>query len=253
MEINQNNFDFLLQIWIGIAIIAFIALHYIKAPFGRHTHEGFGKMMNNSWGWFIMEVPSFIIIITGFIVFNKTSNPYSILLVLLWSVHYANRSFIFPFRLQNKEKKIPLAIVGSAIFFNLINAGTNAYYLGQYASYPIDYYTHWNFILGSILFVSGFSINLWADHQLLNLRKNGAKGYILPQGGLFNYIASPNLSGEILEWIGFALIAQNYAAWAFAIWTMANLIPRCKDHYQWSKKTFQNYPKKRKILIPFIY
>jgi hypothetical protein len=32
--------------------------------------------------------------------------------------------------------------------------------------------------------------------------------------------------GEILEWLGFALAANNLAAWAFVWYTTSNLLPR---------------------------
>lgn len=103
------------------------------------------------------------------------------------------------------------------------------------------------------MFAIGWGINFWADHRLLNLRKPGSTEYVLPKNGLFEYLSSPNLFGEIMEWIGFAIAVNSLATWGFAIWTCANLIPRARDHYQWSKLNFENYPKQRKILIPFIW
>ncbi len=168
-------------------------------------------------------------------------------------MHYVNRTFIFPFRLRNKDKKIPVAIVLSAVFFNLVNGSTNGLFLGEIKSYDTDYFLDPHFIIGVSMFVIGWGINLWADHKILNLRKPGDTHYVLPKGGLFNYLASPNLFGEIIEWIGFAIAANHLAAYGFAIWTCANLIPRCRDHYHWSKAHFENYPQKRKLLIPFVW
>jgi len=58
--------------------------------------------------------------------------------------------------------------------------------------------------------------------------------------------------GEIIEWIGFAMMAWNLAALSFAIWTIVNLLPRAIDHHKWYRRYFAGYPEKRKAIIPFI-
>jgi hypothetical protein len=44
-------------IWIAIAVIVFITMFFVTAPFGRHTSEKWGIMINNKLGWVIMEFP----------------------------------------------------------------------------------------------------------------------------------------------------------------------------------------------------
>ena len=110
-----------------------------------------------------------------------------------------------------------------------------------------------HFIIGLSLFVVGFLINQRADHLLINLRKPGETGYKIPQGFLFDYISSPNLFGEIIEWSGFALMAWNLPGLTFMVWTFANLVPRAKNHHDWYLSHFPDYPKKRKIIFPFLY
>lgn len=148
---------------------------------------------------------------------------------------------------------MPVFIVCSAIFFNLMNGGLNGLYLGKVADYHHSWFYDWRFILGASIFVMGFCINFWADEKLMNLRKPGETGYKIPTGGLFNYISSPNLFGEIIEWTGFALMAWNLPAFSFAIWTFANLIPRAAAHHRFYLEKFSDYPVKRKRVIPFLY
>ena len=147
---------------------------------------------------------------------------------------------------------MPLAIVGSAIFFNLVNAGLNGYYLGFLENYDANDFKTLHFFLGISLFVIGFLINQISDHKLIHLRKPNESGYKIPYGFLFNRISCPNLFGELVQWAGFALMAWNPAATSFLIWTAANLIPRAMSHHKWYRENFKNYPKKRKALIPFI-
>jgi steroid 5-alpha reductase family enzyme len=148
---------------------------------------------------------------------------------------------------------MPLVIVFSAIFFNLINASLNGYYLGYLSKgYPADWLLDPRFIIGIIIFILGFFTNQISDQILLNLRKGGKTGYYIPTGWLYKYVSCPNFLGEIMEWTGFAIMAWNLPALSFALWTAANLIPRALAHHKWYKQTFPDYPKSRKAVIPFV-
>jgi 3-oxo-5-alpha-steroid 4-dehydrogenase 1 len=87
---------------------------------------------------------------------------------------------------------------------------------------------------------------------LLALRESSKNGYTIPRGGLFNYISCPNFFGEILEWTGFAIMTWSPAALAFALWSFVNLITRALDHHKWYRNRFEDYPQKRKAIIPYI-
>jgi hypothetical protein len=169
----------------------------------------------------------------------------------LWIAHYANRSLIFPWRVRTAGKTIPLAIVASAIGFNVVNAGLNGYYLGWLApTYPLSWLGDPRFICGIALFFFGAATNIWADDKLIALRRDGTAEYSVPCGGLFEYVSCPNLLGEILEWFGFALMCWNLPALSFAIWTAANLIPRAISHHRWYRHRFADYPKRRNAIFP---
>jgi hypothetical protein len=45
----------------------------------------------------------------------------------------------------------------------------------------------------------------------------------------------------------------SLAGVAFALWTACNLIPRAKVTHEWYLNKFDDYPKERRALIPFIY
>ena len=132
----------------------------------------------------------------------------------------------------------------------------NGYYLSSVVrpdAYDLQWMTSWHFIAGLLIFMIGMMINWKADDMLIKLRKKGDTGYKIPRGFLFEYVSSPNLFGEILEWSGFALMAWNLPALTFAIWTYANLVPRAKNHHDWYHQKFNDYPLNRKIIFPFIY
>ena len=62
----------------------------------------------------------------------------------------------------------------------------------------------------------------------------------------------PNFFGEIIEWLGFAIMTLNLGSISFLIWTICNLIPRSKAHHNWYNENFENYPSKRKAVIPYL-
>jgi len=242
--------------WILIAAAVFVTMFFITAPFGRHTSDKWGMMIDNKLGWFIMELPSFAIM-AAFLFFGDHSfSDLRWVLFALWLVHYANRTFVYPLRIRATEKKMPIFIVLSAICFNVVNAGLNGYYLGQVAL-PGTYGSSWTAApqtwIGASLFIAGMAINLRSDEYLIHLRKPGETGYKIPRGGLFELVSSPNLFGEVLEWSGFAFMAWNLPATTFMVWTFANLVPRAKNHHDWYLRTFPDYPKDRRIVFPFLF
>jgi protein-S-isoprenylcysteine O-methyltransferase Ste14 len=108
------------------------------------------------------------------------------------------------------------------------------------------------FVAGVLVFFSGLAVNVRADRRLMALRAPGETGYKIPRGGLYEYVSSPNYLGEIVEWLGWALATWSLAGLAFAVYTIANLLPRALQHHAWYRRTFPDYPPGRKALVPFV-
>ncbi|XP_012369336.2 3-oxo-5-alpha-steroid 4-dehydrogenase 2 [Octodon degus] len=106
---------------------------------------------------------------------------------------------------------------------------------------------------GVFLFILGMGINIHSDYTLRQLRKPGEVTYSIPHGGLFTYVSGANFLGEIIEWMGFALATWSVPALAFAFFTLCFLGPRAVHHHRFYLKVFEDYPKSRKALIPFIF
>jgi len=197
---DKTTFYYIALGWSIIAIMAFIMLtKFIVAPFGRHSRNDFGPMINNTLGWVLMEVVSPTVFLYFFISGSAEKTIVNWIFAGLWTAHYLNRSFIYPFRQKNKKQKMPVAIFVSAVFFNLMNGFLNGYYLGNFESYAISWLYSPLFILGAILFIGGMYINYKSDAMLLALRKPGETGYKIPSGFLFDKISCPNHFGEIIE------------------------------------------------------
>ena len=247
----MTTLDIIAIVWTLLALALVPTQLKTTAPYGRHTRTDWGPSIGNRLGWTIMEVVSLVVFV-GLFLFGPTEKTAPMwVFFALWAAHYINRSLIFPWRTHTAGKTIPLAIVGSAILFNMVNAGLNGYALGwSGATYPVSWLTDPRFLIGLAVFAAGAAINIWADNKLIALRADGSTGYAIPRGGLFNIVSCPNHMGEIVQWSGFALMVWNLPALSFAVWTAANLIPRAISHHKWYRNTFPDYPQERRAVIP---
>lgn len=238
-------------LWCLLALLILPLTLLIKAPYGRHTTKGWGTLMDNKLGWIIMELPALLLVPFIFVVFNKGNylQDFDGVFVLLWILHYFNRTIIFPSRIKTQGKKMPISIMASAFMFNCINGSIIGYYFASNEANDLNWAA---LFLGGTLFFTGLGINWWADNRLISLRKPGEKGYKIPYGGLFNRVSCPNLLGEIVEWLGFAIMTISLPTLGFFMWTVANLVPRALNHHQWYKSKFPEYPTERKAVFPFI-
>lgn len=250
---ERELFDGFVIAWVLIAAATFVYLLFVAAPYGRHGRAGWGPLIHARLGWVLMECPT-VLVFTGVFLASTRADPVSLVFLAMWLGHYLYRSFVFPF-LMKDPGRMPILILGSGIFFNLINAGINSRYLYAYA--PV-YETYWlfdlRFVLGAGLFVTGFLIHVHSDHVLRGLRRpdDPPKTYRVPEAGLFRLVSAPNYFGEMLQWAGFALATWSLPALAFFLWTVANLAPRALANHRWYHERFPEYPKTRKALIPFV-
>ena len=247
----EKIYETILYPWIFIALISFVALLKINAPYGKFFNKNFGFSLPYKTGWFIQEIISPLsLFIFYFLSTKNIENKIVWFFLIIWILHYIYRSIIFPLRMGKNSSRIPILIIMSAVIFNIVNGFTNGYYLGV-TKYPAQYYLEYNFIIGLVLVVVGFYINFKADNTLISLKSKN-KGYLIPKGNMYNYISCPNYFGEMIEWLGFSIMTLSFPAFIFFIWTVANLFPRALATHKWYQKEFKEYPKKRKAIIPFI-
>ena len=250
---DEHAFTLLIYIWIAVGLLLFPLLLKIPAPYGRHSRPGWGFRISNRLGWLLMELPALLVFMFFFLTGPVKQSAVTWFFFGLWGLHYANRTLIFPFRIQARERIMPVVVVVMGIVFNIINGFFNGYYFGFLAThYPLDWCLDPRFIFGVILFFLGAGMNVWSDNILIRLRKSGQRQYSVPHGGMFRYVSCPNYSGELMEWGGYALMVWSLPALSFFFWTLVNLIPRALDHHRWYKKQFEDYPLERKALLPFL-
>jgi len=239
--------------WIGVGALIFLALFFITAPYGRHTRSGWGPLIEARVGWVVMETASPLFLCLSYFAGLETFNPTTLLFVLLWVGHYVNRAFLYPLRMRNGTRPMPFSLVALAAVFNLVNGYLNGRYLAAFGDrYSGSWLVDPRFLFGAAVFFTGMLINLRSDGILRRLREGEDSGYKIPRGGMFELVSCANYFGEILEWVGWAVLTWSLAGLTFALWTAANLVPRARAHHEWYRRTFPDYPARRKAIIPYI-
>jgi len=244
----------LLVIFVSTPLV-FMLLFFITAPYGRHFRGGWGPSIAARAGWMVMEAPALLVI--GIIVLSSGQklSLLTIVLLALWEIHYLYRTCLFPLLMRGSSKRFPLLLVAFAFVFNSLNGYANGMFLAtpglMIASGGLV--SDLRVAMGVALFAGGFLTHVWADRDLRRLRKPGEIGYKIPHGGLWEYVSNPNYFGEITEWCGWALATWSLPGLAFAVFTVANLVPRAWANRRWYLETFDDYPRDRKSVIPFVF
>ncbi len=249
-------FEWLLGGMCARAGVVFFSLYLLRAGYGCLRTPRWGISVGNRVGWVLMEAPVFLVMLCLWANSPVRFHAAPLVFFLLFELHYFQRSFIFPFLLKGKGK-MPVSILLMGVVFNVLNGLIQGEWLFYLA--PDDLYTDawlgtWPFIAGVLVFFAGMAINMHSDRVIRHLRRPGDTRHYLPQKGMYRYVTSGNYFGELLEWVGFAILTQSPAAWVFVLWTFANLAPRAhaiRNHYR--EEFGIEAVGKRKRIIPFVY
>ena len=248
----MSSFNIFSIAWIAIAVITFCSLFFVVAPYGRHIKEGWGPNISARLGWVFMESPC-VILMLGLAIFAwEKLNLVHLVFLIIWLSHYVHRTFIWPFKADMLGKEMPITIALSAFFFNIVNVSIQGYWIFYFVSYSVDWLSSPFFITGVLIFFIGMYINIRSDYILINLRKEKGPGYHVANTFLYKHLSCPNYFGELLEWMGWAILTYSLSGFVFFIWTFANLFPRAIANHKWYKKQFKQYPQSRKAVIPWI-
>lgn len=248
------SYSILLNFIFIVSPLIFLTLLFITAPYGRHSKSGWGFMMDNRLAWMLMELPAVLTIMIVYLYYREDIHPASIVFLMIWEWHYIYRTFYYPSQLQKTQRSFPFLLVLFATVFNVINGYINGVFLFDIR--PINdasFFTNPHFIVGLIIFFTGFVIHFQSDRIIINLRTNTEVKYSIPYGGLFKYVTNPNYFGEFVQWSGWAILTWSAAGAAFALFTLCNLLPRAIANHKWYKNKFADYPAERKVFFPYLF
>ncbi|KAJ8365946.1 hypothetical protein SKAU_G00147770 [Synaphobranchus kaupii] len=224
-----------------------------SSPYGRYAVSGPEpiRTIPARAAWFLQELPSFLVPVALICSSSRPSGPGQWLLAWTFCVHYFHRTFIYSF--LTKGRPFPLRIAISAAIFCSINGFFQGYYMLNCAEYDEAWLYDIRLAIGLILFFLGMAVNIHSDHILRSLRRPGEVIYRIPKGGMFEYVSGANYFGEIMEWLGYAIATWSVPALSFAFFTMCSIGPRAYNHHRFYLEKFEDYPKSRKALVPFLF
>lgn len=265
-EFYTTAFNIYLWVMTCLAVVVFVALYFVNAGYGMLFSKKWGKAIDNKLAWFLMEFPIFLAMFILCVASPHRGEIVPLIFLLIFEIHYLQRSLIFPWIMKGKSH-MPLGIMFLGIAFNILNAMMQGYWIffesfkSNYQVFGIGYNDiQWlwspQFIVGTAMFFFGFYINLRSDYIIRHLRKdNTDTRHYLPQGFMFNYVTSANYFGELVEWLGFAILTWSISGLVFFIWTFANLVPRANSLYKRYQKEFGSEIERRhlKRIFPFCY
>lgn len=174
-----------------------------------------------------------------------------------WIFHYAKRlaETVFVHRFSNATMPI------RNIFKNSLYYWGFAAFVAYYINHPL--YTQATF--GSMqiyLGLAGFLFNELGNFSIhiafRNMRPAGSKVRKIPHPTsnpftiLFKFVSCPNYTYEIGSWICFTLMVQSIPALLFTLAGGYQMTLWAMGKHSNYRKEFENYPRGRKSIIPFV-
>lgn len=117
---------------------------------------------------------------------------------------------------------------------------------------PSDRQVH----IGVGIFIACEIGNLICHLMLSNMRpKEGSTARAIPSGFLFNYVACPNYTFEVMSWVGFSIMTGLKFSYLFTLVGFLQMADWAMKKHKGYKKTYdKEYTSlKRKAIIPFVY
>ncbi|CAA0079061.1 Uncharacterised protein [BD1-7 clade bacterium] len=246
-------------VYVALIIIGGMVM---PAPYGRFASDSFGFNFSPKWGWFLMELPATLSFVFFYFQGEHRLETVPMIFLGVWLLHYGNRGFVFPLLMRvakGATGSFSLMVVGAGWLVTSLHGYLNAVWISQLSTQLTDaWLTDPRFIIGMIIYLTGFTLNVHSDAIIRNLRskeevERGDKVYRIPQGGLFRFVTNPSYLTELMSFTGFAIATWSLGAVFVLLVSAANLIPRAFQIHKWYKEKFgDEYPQNRKVLIPFI-
>ena len=243
------DFELIVLVWTGLAVPALVSGLMGHDPFGRWGGQGYGPRIGPQLGWFLMELPALLVLPLAYLAVGER-HLVSDFLVGVWVAHYAHRTLVWPWIVQQNSDGMPVVTCAAGFGFNIVNGLLLWWSLTTLADYTMGWFGDIRFIAGAVIMLLGAALNIWSDYHLARLRSEKPGHHVLPAGGPFRFVSCPNLTGEMLEWVGFALMLWLLPGLSFAIWTVANLTPRALWRHRWYQERFSAYPEGRRAILP---
>lgn len=258
---GDSTYDTLLLIGFAFALLILLTSFRGTAQYGgRFGTSTKGIKFGSKIGWVVMELPGLLVFPIIFFMGRNALQPVPLFFLAIWIVHYSNRALITPLLMRvqpGTKSSFDLSVILLGWFSLSLHGYFNAAYISEYGDhYGIEWFSDPRFVGGLATYVFGFTLNVRSDSILRNLRSRNPSPdeprYKVPYGGGFKWVTCPQYLGEIISFIGIAVMTWNLGAIFVLAITIANLVPRALYTHKWFHKKFEDYPKERKAIFPYI-
>jgi hypothetical protein len=235
------------QLFMAAALAISEATGRLRLPYSKF---GTGVGVNSRAGLALAYATPIFVYVALWIEGGAPQTPYHLLVLAAFLFHFVRRILEILF-VSSYSRPTPLcALVTIALLYG--GAATSCAFfqvhtLGQTTSNPV-------FILGVLVFGLGELLNGYHHWLLARLRPPGGRTYGVPRGGLFGWAASPHYLGEILSFVGYAMMSDLLPVWGNALVVSAYLASRANTTLKWYQREMPlRIPSGWRRLVPFAY
>ena len=246
-----STLAFLSQIGFGLILGALEGSGRFQLPYSKF--RGAGKI-NSRAGMFIIYFLPILTYLWYFFQGGAPQSMYHLVLLVAFLFLFGKRCLEVLF-LQRYSGGIGLTALILITFFYSAIAYMASIWQNIYTPATVGSTTIYlsTLLPGLLIFLAGMWINFYHHLLLARLRKGDNKEYTIPRGGLFRYVTCPHYLGEIIAWLGYAIMSKHLAVYGLVFIIICYLSARSFRTRIWYRNTFPDYPADRKALLPFIF
>lgn len=253
-----------------------------NSKFNKHAYKELkGFMVPGRFAWLVVNFPGLVHIYWYLATHWSTSagqeNAIQFLVIVLLAVHFTKRvvEVLFIHSFSVGESLIACTIPG---FLYCLN---NWLWIKSIGDSPLELIGKVRVALGTVFFLLGEAGSFWHHAHLARLRTRPSKHmprvrrntqilnqpllsgddsgkgehiYVLPSGGLFDYVATPHWFCELIGFFGLSIVAWHLHALLIPMGMTSYLAGRAVSSTRWYKDHFgDKYPSCRRHLVPLVW
>ena len=238
---------FAVQVLLGAALVIGEATGLLRLPYGKfRTGGGVNSQVGLALAY---AAPVFVYMALWIEDRGALEAPYHLIVFAAFLFHFIRR--ICEVGLVNSySRPTPLsALLSIAIFYS-----GAALVCGFFQVRTVAQPSKLLMVFGGLTFAFGELLNAYHHWLLARIRASGATTYSPPRGGLFRWVASPHYLGEILSFLGYAMMSDLLPVWGTALVVTAYLSARANSTLEWYRRQMPlQIPPDWRRLVPFVY
>jgi 3-oxo-5-alpha-steroid 4-dehydrogenase len=235
------------QLFMAVTLAVGEATGRLRLPYSKF---GTGVGVNSRAGLALAYAAPIFVYVALWIEGGAPQTSYHLVLLAAFLFHFVRRILEILF-VNSYSRPTPLcALVTIALLYG--GAATScAFFQVHILRQPTS---NLIFMLGVLVFAFGELLNGYHHWLLARLRPPGVRTYSVPRGGLFGWVASPHYLGEILSFVGYAMMSDLLPVWGNALVVSAYLASRANTTLKWYQREMPlQIPLSWRRLVPFAY